>query len=164
MPNCLAAARTVARCSIMYWASMTARSSMFPFKLRHSPQFLLLHSMRGRGKNMSGSRLSVFDALLWPSQYRLCSRAALQAEGHAARRGMRRPAALRALAFSSGHQKCASQETQFPVAHTFFDVLKPGRPPVSPGLLDYKSCRCRSAASPDQSHLSPGRLRCLPRR
>lgn len=37
IPNFPAAARTVARFSMMYWASCSARSSMFPFKKQHSP-------------------------------------------------------------------------------------------------------------------------------
>lgn len=49
MPNCAAAARTVARFSMMYWASSTARSSILPFNTQHSPLLLFQSYADGEG-------------------------------------------------------------------------------------------------------------------
>ena len=43
IPNRLAASRTVVRFSMIKTASSQARSSIFPFKLRHAPYPVMLH-------------------------------------------------------------------------------------------------------------------------
>ena len=63
IPNRLAASRTVVRFSMIKTASSQARSSIFPFKLKHAPYPVMLHiyvkeqgNMREFGENKRRTR------------------------------------------------------------------------------------------------------------